>query len=299
MLTKLKSIYTDAKIWVLFIPHENRLRAEHQAEADRLFPVEELHEEIMGLHKAAAAKADRKFGEDLRKAIAAREKAHRQLKEREAELLLLERDLETEIRTVKKALHSEHDQLAQLKRTKHGAEGEKRKVARRISDFHDSTKDFWGNRDHVPQSAWFGPSWNKYDAIKDDMDNAMGRLLDINEAIGKVQGRILDLEDERREIFKAKDQKRAMVSKGATIGSVKRAMSLITEDIHCFEKRATDIKDQMDELIYELGLQNGLAGKALNRRAVSKAKKDFIQSFEEDEARQARRLAFRKAILEK
>ena len=294
LLRQISNWWQDQRINWAYRHHRAKLLETHRAEAETRYPVAQKRADIDTVHAQASCSAANLYGDPLRSMERRLSQTRTAVKERSRQLALVQEDIEPKVSKAIRAKEAKQLEKTELLRQKHVIDQDLNAAYSAVHSWHDDSRDWLGTRGRdIPQWSFFGQSWSQLDDLKDAVGEAKGDSLAKSEAIGRVIGQILDLEDEIN-ILKAKRlEKRAIAKQGMTVATLQRSIDLLVSDINELEAQYAALTAQSKHHVTEFEADAGLQDAQDALSTIIEEKQRFLDAFEDDSAEQARRESHR------
>ena len=286
----------DIRIDLAYPAYEVTAKAEHAGLADVRFCTKALANEIEALMKTPRQEAITLYQAPISTLSNSVSKMSGELSACRVNLSIFSRSYKDELDSLYALNNDLKEKLQVLYSDKEEAYDELNKAKKEIERWHSKSQRtyFFGNGGkELPKHSMFGQSFGDLDAYKDDRTEANEEIQSCNREIGRIKGQITTV---RTKINSAKLDRQRMYDlrkQGLNAGNLKKTILETERQLSRSQTEIKQLEAQQTSFLEAARYRLGVISRETEITRIVLLKNNFLATFDDPEAKSARKLAHR------
>jgi archaellum component FlaC len=291
----------EVRINASFAPYEREQHELHTENARKRFSVAELEAELSRVMRPAWTEANERYVAPISAIKSQITSASTQIGTSAQQLAVFDRDYKNELDLLYNGLDSLKAQRTVLQEQKSAAHSRLERAKDDIQSWHNkSSRTPWlfGNGGKkLPNHSIFGQSFGDLDGYKSDRSSAVQDLQRCGLEIGRIKDRSEDIKQKVGAVKNDRQQMFDLKKQGLYPAKIKRTIASLENQVRTLTASITKLERERAQFLEQARHQRGAVALEAQIKNLKAMKAEFITSFDDPAAKEARRRAHRELWL--
>lgn len=293
----------EMRINASFSAYEREQRELHIENTRKRFSVAELEAELSCVMRPAWTEANERYGAPISAIKSQINSASTQISKSAQQLAVFDRDYKKELDPLYSELEDLKAQRAVVQEQKSAAHSRLERAQDDIQSWHNkSSRTPWlfGNGGKkLPNHSMFGQSFGDLDGYKSDRSSAVQDLQRCGREIGRIKDRSEDIKQKIGAVKNSRQQMFDLKKQGIYPAKIKRTISSLEDQVRTLTASIAKLEREQAQFLEQARYQRGAVALEARIKNLKAMKEEFIASFDDPAAKEARRRAHRELWLKK